>query len=84
MNGNSDFWRALLMVAALFMVFRWTGWFRRGSGAEWLARDPREVNRLDARLAVLEQLEGRVAELENRLDFTERLLAQRSEVGRPE
>jgi hypothetical protein len=31
-----------------------------------------------ARLAIVDQLETRVSELENRLDFTERLLAERS------
>jgi hypothetical protein len=31
-----------------------------------------------ARLALVDQLETRVSELENRLDFTERLLAERS------
>ncbi len=31
-----------------------------------------------ARLATVDQLETRVSELENRLDFSERLLAQRS------
>ena len=32
---------------------------------------------LEGRLGEVEQLQGRVAELENRLDFTERLLAQK-------
>jgi hypothetical protein len=31
-----------------------------------------------ARLAAVDQLEARVSELENRLDFTERLLAERT------
>jgi hypothetical protein len=34
---------------------------------------------LDSRLAEIDTLHGRVAELENRLDFTERLLAERHE-----
>jgi hypothetical protein len=34
---------------------------------------------IDGRLAEVDSLQSRVAELENRLDFTERLLAQRAE-----
>lgn len=36
----------------------------------------------EERLAELESLYGRIAELEERLDFSERLLAQRNEPGR--
>jgi hypothetical protein len=62
----------------------------RGSGANWRGWGPGWVERrhapvaqppLDegvrARLELVEQLESRVTELENRLDFTERLLAGR-------
>ena len=38
-----------------------------------------EVDQLHARLAEVDILHGRVAELEERLDFTERLLAQAHE-----
>jgi hypothetical protein len=36
---------------------------------------------LDARLAELDQLQSRVTELENRLDFAERMLAQQKQSG---
>ena len=39
----------------------------------------RQVDELEARVADLSQREFRVAELEERLDFAERLLAQRAE-----
>jgi hypothetical protein len=45
-----------------------------------------DVARLDAALAerdtVIEDLQHRLSELESRLDFTERLLAERSSAGR--
>jgi hypothetical protein len=43
-----------------------------------------EVERLQQRLAEVDALHGRVAELEERLDFTERLLAQAREPNRLE
>ena len=49
------------------------------------ARDPalqHEVEQLQQRLAEVDALHGRVAELEERLDFTERLLAQSREPDR--
>lgn len=63
---------------------------RRGWGSEWWGDwdddgEPRIRRRdfealradLDHRLGEIDLLHGRVAELENRLDFTERLLASR-------
>ena len=44
------------------------------------ARGPADPVALDELRGRLEQSEGRVAELEERLDFAERLLAQRREV----
>jgi flagellar biosynthesis/type III secretory pathway M-ring protein FliF/YscJ len=41
-----------------------------------------EVNDLRARLTELEAAQGRVADLEERLDFAERLLAQQREAAR--
>ena len=49
------------------------------------ARDPalqHEVEQLQQRLAEVDALHSRVAELEERLDFTERLLAQSREPDR--
>ncbi len=40
-----------------------------------------EISDLHARIEALEQEQGRVEELENRLDFAERLLARGSESG---
>jgi hypothetical protein len=62
------------------MMFFWWGPLRHrrgrcrdeGSNAGELDEETR------ARLAVVDQLEARVSELENRLDFTERLLAERT------
>ncbi len=61
------------------MVFGWWGpWARHHRRQD---RRPEQVE-LDeetrARLAIVDQLESRVSELENRLDFTERLLAERT------
>ena len=66
----------------VFFFLPFIFWRRAGRG--WY-RDPRppqraELNESDrARLELVDQLESRVAELENRLDFTERLLAERKE-----
>ena len=59
-----------------FFFWRRSGWGRH--------RDPRPPTpELDesvrVRLELVDQLESRVAELENRLDFAERLLAERKE-----
>lgn len=42
-------------------------------------RDPEMVNELEAQRGTIAVMEERIAELENRLDFTERLLAGRRE-----
>lgn len=62
------------------MMFFW--WGPRGRHRRW-EREARPAQaELDeetrARLAMVDQLESRVSELENRLDFTERLLSERS------
>jgi hypothetical protein len=60
-------------------MFFWWGPRRRGGRGCADRSERAEVNEeTRARLAALEQLETRVSELENRLDFTERLLAQRT------
>jgi hypothetical protein len=68
------FWIAVFWLA--FRVFRsWNGYGSRGYWSE---------RRLDRREALEDQqphidaLESRVAELEERLDFTERLVAERA------
>ncbi|HET7600938.1 MAG TPA: hypothetical protein VFK09_11625 [Gemmatimonadales bacterium] len=73
------------LVPLLLMLFFWGPLGRRRRhewyGARRVDRGPGSVRELDeavrARLALVDQLEARVAELENRLDFAERLLAGR-------
>lgn len=56
--------------------------------AAWITRqsdqglDPGELDEIHARLQELEQTQARLAEIEERMDFTERLLAQRKEPER--
>jgi hypothetical protein len=61
-------WFWIVIVAILVSGFR-RGWHYR------LRSEPRVVEREDPRV---DDLQTRVAELENRLDFTERLLSSRS------
>ena len=77
-------WFFLLGPLVFFLFFsrRWDrrpGWDRlprrRGKRAE---RDAETATELETQRGYIEALEMRVAELENRLDFTERLLAGRS------
>ena len=83
------FFGMLFWIAVLWLAYRW---FRRsercvavgprGYAPEWYGRDrydqaPR--TRPDAQREYIESLESRLSELEERLDFTERLLANRRE-----
>ena len=54
---------------------------RRRFDARWgaAALPSQELDAIHARLAAAESLERRVAELEERLDFTERLLSQQQQ-----
>jgi hypothetical protein len=63
------FW--LLPLFFVMMVMR-----RRCEG--WQAPPARDEREPDARQGYVEALESRVSQLEERLDFTERLLATRS------
>jgi len=64
-------------------IFFWMfgGWRRMGRGRNrnrplpGEAADPELLKELDEQRAFIEGLEGRIAELENRLDFAERLLS---------
>jgi hypothetical protein len=71
------FWFAALWLA--FRVFRsWDSCRSRGfSGDRQLERR----NGIDDQRPHIEALESRVTELEERLDFTERLVAERREVA---
>lgn len=70
MENAWAFWWVILPMMAFFC------WRPRGRSRH---RERPERTELDeetrARLALVDQLETRVSELENRLDFTERLLA---------
>jgi hypothetical protein len=76
-------WLAVMVL--VFVVGPALGWGwrsgrprRRGrwdSDGQLGARYDELIGELDRRTTMIEQLEGRVAELENRLDFTERMLA---------
>lgn len=67
------FWVLVIWaVVGLMRGRRWGCW-----SASAGTRDARDADDLDRRLSYEETLERRVAELEERLDFTERLLASR-------
>jgi len=83
------FFGMLFWIAVLWLAYRW---FRRsercvavgprGYAPGWYGRDrydqaPR--TRPDAQQEYIESLESRLSELEERLDFTERLIANRRE-----
>lgn len=81
---NYGFFPMLLMFVALMAALRLFGGGRRRWRRGWgriPAEDnlsPEEQATLESRLSLVERLETRVNELENRLDFTERLLAGKS------
>lgn len=68
------FWLVPFLLFCMVMRHRqWDGWAMGERGGS-----PRLERELDEQRAYVDTLERRVAELEDRLDFTERLLAQRS------
>jgi hypothetical protein len=83
------FFGMLFWIAVFWLAYRW--W--RGPvryvavgptayGAAWHRRyryEPAERTRPDAQQEYIDALESRVSDLEERLDFTERLLANRRE-----
>ena len=75
MEHGWAFWWVIPM-----MMFFWWGphRYRRGRYREEGGRARELDEEIRARLAVVDHLEARVSELENRLDFTERLLAERT------
>jgi hypothetical protein len=87
------FWLAILWFAfrAIRRRERWAMMGPRGYAPWWYSRDPydryRENERptrpqaRDDQQTYIDSLETRVSELEERLDFTERLLAGRREAG---
>lgn len=85
------FFGMLFWIAVLWFVIRWLRRSERcallgprGYAPGWYGRDRYEVGepertRPGARQDYIDSLESRVSELEERLDFTERLLANRRE-----
>ncbi|MFL5401578.1 MAG: hypothetical protein ACJ8BF_02045 [Gemmatimonadales bacterium] len=71
------FWFAVLWFA--FRAFR--GWSRCGSRGVWRDRQLDQPDNVDDQQSYIDSLESRVAELEERLDFTERLVAGRREAA---
>jgi hypothetical protein len=85
MWGPGGWWIPFLLIGLFFWgPWRWGRRMRRwerGRYGPWQDR-PRSAEldeSVKARLDLVDQLETRVSELENRLDFTERLLAERRE-----
>jgi hypothetical protein len=83
---HGTWWIPLLLLALFF----WRPWrWGRRRPSLWDGPPSRHYQRLErapeldeavrARLDLVDQLETRVTELENRLDFAERLLAERKE-----
>jgi hypothetical protein len=75
----------VLLVWGLFVILRRSGrgrgrwWGSSGhDGTEVIDRQWREL--AESQQQHIEQLEARVGELEERIDFTERLLSRKSEV----
>ena len=85
------FWLAILWFAfrAIRRRERWAMMGPRGYFPGWYSRDPNDRARgferaarqepRDDQQSYIDSLETRVSELEERLDFTERLLASRGE-----
>ena len=74
---------AIGLVAYQLLGPLFRAWAHRieGRGGSNLALE-RKVDELQQQLHDADQLNGRIAELEERLDFAERLLAQREDAGR--
>jgi hypothetical protein len=60
----------------LLPLFMWMMFMRRRRWERWQAPPPRDPE-LEEQRSYIESLESRVLQLEERLDFTERLLASR-------
>jgi hypothetical protein len=73
------FWVVPLVLVMTLGRHRRHEWWRHGRSDP----DPRLEQELDDQRVDVEALERRVAELEERLDFTERLLASRTEHPTP-
>jgi hypothetical protein len=71
---------SLLGVAGMFAAYAWRRQRALGAfAAEGLTSGEVKLGELDAQAEELHELRTRMAELEERLDFTERLMAQQRE-----
>jgi hypothetical protein len=82
-------WPVLVTLGVFLFLFgplRHRARVRRGGRigiGQGMRGESERLDLVEGRLAEMESLDARVAELENRLDFTERLLAgRREEAGR--
>ncbi len=74
-----------IAFGASLVVLAWRRKRALAAAREYSTGEVQETERildLEARVADLEQAQGRVLELEERLDFTERLLTRHAEAGR--
>ena len=81
--GDLAFWLAVGFGALGFFfgpIGRALG--RRLEGRKATAVDEQRMHELEARVAELEQSQARLAEVEERLDFNERLLSQQRDAAR--
>jgi len=88
MNGGMDAGVVTIVVFALFAatIILWPVMRALARRLEGKAADPalrEEVARLQHRLEEMEAMHGRMAELEERVDFTERLLTRGQESPEP-
>jgi hypothetical protein len=79
---SHEFLRYFLVFLGIVVFIRWSGGGRRLRRHRHLyppgrGRSPEALAAIETRLLTAERLEARVDELENRLDFAERLMARR-------
>lgn len=80
-NASGAGWHWVVVALFAWAILRWSGshrWRLRMAGRHGGPRLEQLEQTLERRDQEVAQLEARVAELENRLDFTERLLTDRS------
>jgi cytochrome c-type biogenesis protein CcmH/NrfG len=84
MNNDSISLLVLVTVVAAAVLLRpvMRAWARRLSGEAGDVENSRDVAELRERVSELEGVAGRVSELEERVDFAERMLAQRDEAAK--
>ncbi|HKU62369.1 MAG TPA: hypothetical protein VJQ44_14180 [Gemmatimonadales bacterium] len=79
--GAAEPWHATLHAGLALAFAAWAQRLGRASGQPAV---PESANRMEDLEAELEQLRGELAEAQERLDFTERVLARESTIRRPD